>query len=126
MTDDTAIAVSNGELKRSDRLVSDHDLDRALAFLRDSAIAMGDAKERLVRAGHMVSHIEALMIVGSDESSADKRKADARASERYRAAIEEEAEAAGEFEKLKSLREAAAMKIQAWQTSSANYRSMKI
>lgn len=110
----------------SDRLVSPAELDKALTFLRDSAGAMGEAKARLIRAGHMVSHIEALMIVGSDETSADKRKADARASDRYLAALNEEANAAGEFEKLKSLREAAVMKIEAWRSEQANFRAMKL
>jgi|GEM_PF-3576982 len=116
----------SGAKKMNDRLVTNDELDRALSFLRDSAISMGQAKARLVMAGHMVSHIEALMIVGSEESSADKRKADARASDRYKAAIEEEADAAGDFEKLKSLREAAAMKIEAWRSEQANYRAMKV
>lgn len=110
----------------SDRLVTNNELDKALAFLRDSAGAMGEAKARLIRAGHMVAHTEALMVVGSSESSADKRKADARASQRYLDAINEEADAAGEFEKLKSLREAAAMKIEAWRSEQANFRAMKV
>lgn len=110
----------------SPRIVSDSEIDKALDFLRDSAGAMGEAKARLIRAGHMVSHIEALLLLASEESSADKRKADARASDRYLAAIHEEAGAAGEFEKLRSLREAAAMKIEAWRSEQANYRAMKI
>lgn len=110
----------------SDRLVSPLELDKALAFLRDSAGAIGEAKARLVRAGHMVAHTEALLLLASEETSADKRKADARSSDRYLEAINEEATAAGEFEKLKSLREAAAMKIEAWRSEQANFRAMKL
>jgi len=41
-------------------------------------------------------------------------------------AANEEAEAAGAFEKMRALREAAALKIEAWRSEQANYRSMKI
>ena len=50
----------------------------------------------------------------------------ARTTLRYITAITEEADAAGEYEKMRALREAAAAKIEAWRTESSNYRSMKI
>ena len=108
------------------RIVTEEDLEKALDFLRDSAQAMGDAKARTVRAGHMLKHTEALESKMSDERSAEGRKADARCSLRYVAAVEEDAVAAGEYEKMRSLREAAALKIEAWRTESSNYRALKI
>lgn len=108
------------------RIVSDAELSKALDWLRDSAAEIGEAKKRTVRAGHMLKHIEALLMKGSGEKSAEARKADARCSEKWLAAVEEDALAAGEYEKLKSLREAAALKIEAWRSEQANFRAMKI
>ena len=108
------------------RLVLDSDLQKALDWLRDSAADLGDAKARAVQAGHMLKHIEALQFKMSDASSNDNRQADARTSQEYVDAINEDATAAGELEKLRALREAAAMKIEAWRSEQANYRAMRI
>ena len=108
------------------RIVTDEDLSKALDWLRDEAQAIGDAKARVVKAGHMLKHVEALEFLKSDGKSAEARKSEARASEAFLDAINEEAFAAGEYEKMKALREAAALKIEAWRSEQANYRSMKI
>lgn len=109
-----------------DRIVSDSELQKALDWLRDNAAALGAAKARLVKAEHMVRHIEALEIKRSDASSVDARKADARTSRAWLDAVREEAEAAGAYESMRALREAAALKIEAWRSEQANYRALKI
>lgn len=111
---------------RTDRIVSNRDLQKALDFLRDSAQDLASAKSRAVKAGHMLKHIEALEFKASDATSNDKRQADARTSDNYLEAINEDAFAAGELAKLQALREAASMKIEAWRSEQANYRSMRI
>lgn len=108
------------------RIVRDDELDKALAFLRDTAREIGAAKARLIRSEHMLKHIEALEFKKSNASSAEARKADARTSEAWLEATTEDAIAAGEFEKLKALREAAALKIEAWRSEQANFRAMKV
>jgi hypothetical protein len=108
------------------RIVRDDDMERALDYLRDSAAEIGAAKARMVKAGHWLKHVEALEMKMSSERSAEARKADARCSERYLEAIAEDAEASGAYETLKSLREAAALKIEAWRSEQANYRAMKL
>lgn len=108
------------------RIVTNNEVQSALDWLRDSAKAIGDAKKRATLAGHMLKHVEALMFKASDETSNDKRQADARTSSRYVDAINEDAEAAGDLAKLYSLREAAAAKIEAWRSEQANFRSMRI
>lgn len=108
------------------RIVTDDDLSKALDWLRDNAKDMGEAKVRLIKAERMLSHTEALLIRMSSASSAEARKADARTDQRWLDAANEEAEAAGAFEKMRALREAAALKIEAWRSEQANYRSMKI
>lgn len=108
------------------RIVDDEELEKALDWLRDNAADMGHAKSRLIKAQRMVEHIEAILFMRSDQSSDLKRKADARSSAKYKEAIDEEAIAAGEYEKLRALREAAALKIETWRSEQANYRALKV
>jgi len=108
------------------RIVTDEDVSRALDFLRDSAVALGQARERLSLAVNMMKHVEALEFKRSSASSAEARKADARTSKRFTEAATEEATAAGSYEMMRALRAAAAAKIEAWRSEQANYRSMKI
>ena len=107
-------------------VIHESEIDKAVDFLRDNARAIGEAKGRLIKAQRMIDHIEAILLLKSDQSSDTKRKADARASDRWLAAANEEAMAAAEFEKLRSLREAAGMRIEVWRSEQANYRALKI
>lgn len=107
-------------------IVDDGDVEKALDFLRNSALDIAQARENAVRAGHMVKHVRAIECKRHNELSAAKAEVEALASPAYLAAISHDAEAAGEFEKLKSLREAADAKIRVWQSANANYRAMKI
>ena len=104
--------------------ISEESLEKALDWLRDHASVIGKAKERTVMAEHMLRHTEALEFKMSEAKSVDARKADARTSKRYVEAIREDAVAAGEYERLKALREAAALKIEAWRSEQANLRRM--
>jgi hypothetical protein len=112
----------------SDRrhIVTDKSMEQALDWLRDHAPEMGKAKERSVKAGHMVKHILHIEMKRSDEKTAAGKERDAYASKAYLDACEEDARAAGALEMMRSLREAAALKIEAWRTEQANWRSMKI
>lgn len=110
----------------ANRIITDNEVDRALHFLANNAKEIGNAKARMVRAGHMLKHIEALEYKLSNATNMEGRKADARTSTRYVEAIEEDALAAGEYETLKALREAAALKIESWRSEQATYRSMKL
>lgn len=108
------------------RIVTDAQVGAALDYLRDNAAEIGLARARLILAGHMVKHVEALVMLQSDEKSVEARKADAKCSAKWMDAVNEEAAAAGEFEKMKALREAASAKIEAWRSESANYRGMRM
>lgn len=108
------------------KIVREEEVHKSLEFLRDNAEALALAKQRAIRAEHMLKHTEALCFKGSDKTSADARRADARTDERYLSAAIEDAVAAGELAKLYALREAASMLIEAWRSEQANYRAMKI
>lgn len=121
-----AIAANDVTPNFKHRIVTDEDLSKALDWLRDNAKEMGDAKARVIRSERMLQHTEALLTKMSNGTSADARKCDARTDARWLAAAEEEAIAAGEFEKMRALREAAALKIETWRSEQATYRAMKL
>lgn len=110
----------------ANRLVTDDQVGDALRWLATNAAEIGEARARLVKAGHMIKHVEALQYLRSAEKTVDAKKADVRASKKWLEAINEEAEAAGEFEKMKALREAAAAKIEAWRTQEASNRAARV
>jgi hypothetical protein len=105
----------------SNELVSDSDAGKALDYLRDSAVAIGDATERATLASSMTKHIKALEMK-RHEGSAAAQEREALASERYVEAIKDEAIAEGELAKARAFREAAMAKIDAWRTASRNMR----
>lgn len=107
-------------------MITDEDVERALDWLRDQATAIGQAKEAAVRAEKMLGHHKALAMKLSGEAGVTAQEREALSSEDYVMAIERAAVSAGEYETMKALREAAALKIEAWRTMSSNYRSMKI
>lgn len=111
--------------KYTPRWITEQNVDSAVGFLRDNAHAIGLAKERSVRAGHMIKHIKALRQKMVD-GPVNRGEVEAYASDEYLAAIEEDAIAAGELAKLTSLRQAAEMTISAWQSQQATLRAIKV
>jgi len=110
----------------ANRLVTDDQVGDALRWLAVNAAEIGAARARLIKAGHMIKHVEALQYLASAEKTVDAKKADVRASQEWLDAINEEAEAAGEFEKMKALREAASANIEAWRTQEASNRTARV
>lgn len=108
------------------RIVTDESLESALDWLRDSAQEMGDAKANAVRCSHMLRVVKALEMKVHNEKPVAHQEREALTSQKYRQALEDDAIAAGEYEKMRSLREAAALKIEAWRSEQANYRALRI
>lgn len=108
------------------RFISDERVQKALDYLVESAAPLGEARQRAKNAEHKVKHIEALMFKASEETSNDKRQADARTTKEWLSATQEDAIATGELAKLYALREAATSLIDAWRSQEANFRGMKL
>lgn len=108
------------------QIVPDESVERALHALHRGAEEMGKAKERAVLAQHMVKHVLHLEMKRSNEKTAAGKERDAYASDAYKKAIFEDAQAAGQLEVMRSRREANAAKIEAWRTEQSNFRAMKI
>lgn len=107
-------------------MIADTDIEKALDWLRDSAKQIGAAKADTIRCSHLLKHTKALMMKQFNDLPVAAQQREAEASDAFRKALEADAIAAGEYETLKSLREAAAMRIEAWRSASANYRAMKL
>jgi len=110
----------------SNEIVSDAEVEKALDWLRDNADAIGEAKRLAVKHDKMLNHIKATAMGFHKDLPVSAQEREAYASAAYLQAIEGAADFAGEYEKLKALREAAALKIEVWRSASANYRAMKI
>lgn len=102
-------------------IVSEEQVHSALEFLRDSAFKLGKATEREKKAEHMMKVHEGFGFQ-SAEGSGEVRKAAARTSDDYQAALNEHAVAYGEARKLYALREAASLVIEVYRTQSASLR----
>jgi hypothetical protein len=108
------------------RIVTDHELELALDWLRDSAKEMGDVKAEAVRASHRLKVVKALSMKEHNDKPVSVQEREALASTAYSEALERDAIAAGEYEKMRALREAASLKIEAWRSEQANYRALRI
>ena len=91
--------------------ITDQEAERALDFLRDKAVEIGEARKQMVLAEKMTKRIVALEKKRSDAKTQDGKEQDALCSEAYLTAIVAEAEAAGNFETLRAYRDAAAAKL---------------
>ena len=107
------------------RLIEDAEMEKALDYLRDNARAIGQARENMILTEKMTKHVMAIEIK-KGEGAFNLRENEARASEAYLKAITEEAKAAGKFEEMKALREAAAAKLDCWRSEQATLRGIKI
>lgn len=105
--------------------VSDQDVEKALDYLRDNAKTIGQLTERAILTERITKHIKAIEMKRIEGPVAAQER-EALASAAYLQAIWDEAKAAGALAEAKALREAAAAKIEAWRSQSANYRAMKI
>lgn len=104
--------------------ITDEAVNHALERLQTSAPKIGFAKAEAFRTEKMTKHIRALEMKRHDLGvTAQEREAEA--SEAYARALEKAAVAAGEFEKLKSEREADVMLIEAWRSMNANNRGVR-
>jgi len=100
-----------------------HRAAKATEYLIDTAAEIAAAKADLVRAEAMLRVVKSLVMKASDERSAAAQERDAYASEEYRRAVDDLAEATKAYEKLRASREAAQAQIEFWRSYNANQRA---
>lgn len=106
-------------------MIEREDAERAAQFLLDSAREIAIARGDMEAAEKMIGHTLAVAASMSDATSEAARDREAKASSEYRTAIAKWRDAVVEFQKLKSLREAAEARIGIYQTNSANERGFQ-
>ena len=104
--------------------ISDDQASAALDWLRDNAKTIGDAKRDLVLAERMVDRTKALEMKRHSELPVSAQEREAKASDVLHEAYKAEAIAAGEYEKLRALRDVAIARVEAWRSLTANFRAM--
>jgi hypothetical protein len=104
--------------------ISDKEAEKALDYLRDSAVKLGDAKYQVVMTEKMAKRKFAISMSLSQEKTIAAQEREALASDIMKEAWEEEAEAAKAYEVLRAYRDAAIAKIEAWRSLTASYRAM--
>lgn len=105
--------------------VSDEAASDALEWLVKNAKALGRAKEQAVLAESMTKRIRALEMARSEAKTVAEKERDALASEAYLKAIQDEAEAAGAYETLRALKDAATARIECWRSITASARTLR-
>lgn len=113
-------------------MITEDDVERAVAFLRDSAPKIGVARADLNYAEAMLRHVKALAMqqnkLNMDGTGAPlaAQEREAYASPQYKQAIDDYRKATMDYETLKAQREGAIAKIDAYQTMSANMRGIRL
>ena len=113
------------ELAGANRIVTDDEYGNVLRWLASNASEIGEARRQMVLKERLRQRTEAILTLQSQQKSVEMKKADARGSQKWLEASEEEAMAAGMFEQMKALREAAMAKHEAWRSESASRRGTK-
>jgi hypothetical protein len=85
---------------------------------------MAIARERMIKAEGMLKHIEALQVVaaGAAGAAATVRQHTARATDAYKAALDEWVTASGAWQVMQSRKDAAFMLIEMWRTYESSCR----
>ena len=105
--------------------VSDEDASKALDWLVGNARALGDAKREAVITESMRKRIRAIEMAKSEAKTVADREREAEASNAYLMAIEDEAKAAGNYEYLRALKDAATARIECWRSLNATQRTLR-
>ena len=99
-------------------MIDSDSAERAADYLRDTAKAVGTLTKQAKEKAAMVKHVEGLLIKAMDNGSlpVSLRQAYARAHDKYKEALLEDAIAAGELAQLDAERDAAKIRISLYQT----------
>jgi hypothetical protein len=105
--------------------VSDDAASDALEWLLKNAKALGEAKRDMVITESMTKRVRAIEMAKSDAKTVAEKERDALASNAYLIAIEDEAKAAGHYEHMRALKDAATARIEMWRSLTATQRTLR-
>lgn len=103
-----------------------NDTDRArqaTEWLVDNAPRIAQAKYALVKAESMLRVTKSLAMAHSGQKAISAQERDAYTSQQYLDAVEAHAKAAGDYEELRAMKDAAQARIEFWRSMNANQRA---
>lgn len=104
--------------------ISDEDIQSLVKWRKEHAKKIEEAKYRAKMADSMKKVVLALEMKKSDEKTAAAQERDALTSKGYLDAINEDAEAAANWEMVSSLDDVAKMKFDAWRTMTSMQKAL--
>ena len=107
-------------------MITDEAAESAVDFLRDSALAVAEARSNRIYADEFRKHLKAILMALTPDQPLGAQERDAYGHEKYLEHIKLMREAILDDERLRAQREAAIMKIEAWRSQSANMRGFKV
>lgn len=107
-------------------MIEEKDVERAVYWLAQNAQAIAQARAEMVFADEYKKSLRAVLMAESNESAANAREQFAYAHPKYVAHLDEIKRTVLNYEKMRAMREAAMMKIEAWRSMNANYRAIKL
>lgn len=114
------------DLMKNRDQITDEEVDKALDFLRDTARDAAQARANRAYVEQYRKTLKAQIMKEHGQLSAVLQEREAYSDDRYVQHLEAIREAVQQDEFNRFMREAASAKIQAWQTMSANNRSIKL
>ena len=104
--------------------ISDESAEAALDWLFRNARALGDAKEALVKAERFIDRTKAIVMKRHADLPVSAQEREAKASPELFDAYFDEAKAAGHYEYIRAMRDAAAAWLDCWRTLKATQRAL--
>lgn len=106
--------------------LSDHEIERALDYLRDNADTAAQARAERIYLEEYRKSIKAQIMKEQGDMPISAQEREAYADDRYLRHIDALREAVHQDEKHRFLLKAAEAKIDAWRTKCSNQRAMKL
>ena len=105
--------------------VSEDAASDALEWLLKNAKVLGEAKKQQVLTESMTKRTRAIEMAKSEAKTVAEKERDALASNAYLMDIQDEAKAAGHYEHMRALKDAATARIEMWRSLNATQRALK-
>lgn len=105
--------------------VTDDQASKALDWLVANARQLGELKRNQVLTESMTKRVKAIEMARSDAKTVAEKERDALASQAYLDAITAEAEAAGQYEEARALKDAAGARIEVWRSLTSTARQLR-
>lgn len=107
-------------------MISEAEIQKAVDFLRDSAPKIAQARAEMMYHDEYRKSLKAMLMKEHIDESLGAQEREAYADQRYQEHLNAMRAAIAKYETLRAQREAAAIKIEAWRSMSANYRGIKV